>query len=101
MREVPRRILRSPGLWLVLGLLLTAYVLVSWVESAGGPEAIRARYGVLAPAITSSIQKNFLNSSFTVTVPRWLCAPFADISLEQGHRVVMGASIPIISFFKS
>jgi uncharacterized membrane protein YdjX (TVP38/TMEM64 family) len=56
MREVLHRILRSPGLWLVFGLLLTAYLLVGWVESVGGPEAIRVRYGVLAPAITSSIQ---------------------------------------------
>ena len=56
MRQVLVRILRSPGLWLGLGLLVTAYLLVSWVESVGGPEASRVRYGVLAPAITSSIQ---------------------------------------------
>ena len=56
MLKILRRLLRSQGLWLALGLLLAAYLLVGWVESVGGPEAIRARYGVLAPAITSSIQ---------------------------------------------
>jgi uncharacterized membrane protein YdjX (TVP38/TMEM64 family) len=56
MRETLRAVLGSPALWLVTGLLLTAYLLVSWVDSVGGPEAIRERYGVMAPAITSSIQ---------------------------------------------
>jgi uncharacterized membrane protein YdjX (TVP38/TMEM64 family) len=56
MREITSRILRSQGVWLAGGLLLSAYLLVSWVESVGGPEAIRERYGLLAPAITSSIQ---------------------------------------------
>jgi len=51
-----RGILSSKGLWLVLALLLTAFLLASWVEAVGGPEAIRERYGVLAPVITSSIQ---------------------------------------------
>jgi uncharacterized membrane protein YdjX (TVP38/TMEM64 family) len=56
MRRALRGILHSKGLWLVLALLLTAYLLASWVGAIGGPEAIRDRYGVLAPVITSSIQ---------------------------------------------
>jgi uncharacterized membrane protein YdjX (TVP38/TMEM64 family) len=56
MREALVRILRSRGLWFALGLLLAAYLLLGWVDSVGGPEAIRARYGALAPMITSSIQ---------------------------------------------
>jgi hypothetical protein len=28
----------------------------------------------------------------TVTCERWLCAPRAEISLEQGHRLVTGTT---------
>ncbi len=56
MHRPLREIFRSKGLWFVVVLLITAYLLASWVESVGGPEGIRERYGVLAPVITSSIQ---------------------------------------------
>lgn len=56
MRETALRILRSRAIWLALGLVFAGYLLIRWVESVGGPEAIRERYGILAPLITSSIQ---------------------------------------------
>lgn len=50
------RLLRAPSFWAILVLLAGAYVLTEWVQSVGGPAAIRERFGVAAPLVTGSIQ---------------------------------------------
>lgn len=48
--------IRSPLFWLLLLALPASYALVLWVDSVGGPPGIHARYGMLAPVVTGSLQ---------------------------------------------
>ena len=40
----------------------------------------------------SSIQTKPRVRAVTVTCERWLCAPYSEMSLEQGHRLVTGTT---------
>jgi uncharacterized membrane protein YdjX (TVP38/TMEM64 family) len=51
-----RRILASRGLQLAGGLGAFAWILHRWLEWGGGPEALTARYGLLAAAILVPVQ---------------------------------------------
>lgn len=47
---------RTRGLLLVGAFLVGAFFLDRWVDSIGGPEALVARYGLVAPAVMVLIQ---------------------------------------------
>lgn len=47
---------RARGLLLIGAFLVGALLLDRWVESIGGPEALVARYGLVAPAVMVVIQ---------------------------------------------
>lgn len=51
-----RRVLRSRGLQSALGAVLVGALVIAWVHAEGGPEGIRARYGVAAPALWIPMQ---------------------------------------------
>src|SRR5690606_17210305 len=39
-----------------------------------------------------SMPSGELKCSVTVTWERWLCAPYSEMALEQGHRLVTGTT---------
>ncbi|MGI9589909.1 MAG: TVP38/TMEM64 family protein [Myxococcota bacterium] len=49
-------LLRSPALYWIAAILVGGAILASWVEAVGGPEAIHARFGTLAPLVTGTVQ---------------------------------------------
>ena len=50
------RVLRAPSFWAAVAVIAGAYALTQWVQSIGGPEAIRERFGAMAPLVTGSVQ---------------------------------------------
>lgn len=51
-----QRLVRSRGVQSAVGALVLGGLIVGWVHLLGGPEGIRARFGLLAPAIWIPLQ---------------------------------------------
>lgn len=45
----------TPTLYLILGLIVLASVMTSWIDLLGGPNAVRERFGIVAPLVSVSI----------------------------------------------
>lgn len=49
------RLLRSTTFWIFVALSMLGFVLVDWIDTVGGPVAVRQRFGLVAPALTITL----------------------------------------------
>lgn len=51
-----KRVLSSPSIYLIAGVLLIGGFVAQWVQSVGGPAGFRERFGPVGPLVTVPIQ---------------------------------------------